>query len=129
MVVLLLAPVLVPPRRLGPLLTTRRLPLLVLRSACQVASALTFTWSIKTLPLADVIAIGFISPFVITLLAAAFLGEKVGPRRWIACVVGFVGALVILRPGLQIDWATATLPVANAVFYSTLRGADPGAGP
>ena len=117
-VTLLLAPVLVPPRWLVRLHRLPRLPLLLLRSLCQLASSMCFIYAIAVLPLADVIAIGFVAPFFITALAAVFLHERVGPRRWIACVIGFVGALVILRPGLQVDWATAILPLANAFFYS-----------
>lgn len=117
-VTLLLAPALVPPARLVRLHRLPRLPLLLLRSFCQLASSMCFIYSIAVLPLADVIAIGFVSPFMITGLAALFLGEQVGPRRWIACFFGFIGALVILRPGLEVDWATSVLPIANAFFYS-----------
>jgi drug/metabolite transporter (DMT)-like permease len=117
-VTMLLAPVLVPPARLVRLHRLPRLPLLLLRSFCQLASSMCFIYSIAVLPLADVIAIGFVSPFMITALAALFLGEQVGPRRWIACSFGFIGALVILRPGLEVDWTTSILPIANAFFYS-----------
>jgi len=118
-VTLLLSPILVPPRRLLRLHRLPRLPLLFLRSFCQLASSMCFIYAIAVLPLADVIAIGFVSPFFITALAALFLHETVGPRRWVACIFGFVGALIILRPGLQVDWATAILPLANAFFYSS----------
>ena len=117
-VTLLLAPVLVPPRRLLRIGRTPRLGLLVVRSGCQLASTICFVYAIAVMPLADVIAIGFIAPFIITALAALFLREPVGPRRWIACVCGFVGALIILRPGLQVEWGTAILPVATAAFYA-----------
>jgi drug/metabolite transporter (DMT)-like permease len=118
-VTLLLSPVLVAPRRLLTLHRLPRLPLLLVRSLCQLASSMCFIYAIAVLPLADVIAIGFVSPFMITGLAALFLHERVGPRRWIACIFGFIGALVILRPGLEVEWGTAVLPLANAFFYST----------
>lgn len=117
-VTLLLAPVLVSPRRLLRLGRTPRLGLLVVRSACQLASTICFVYAIAVMPLADVIAIGFIAPFLITALAALFLGEPVGPRRWIACAFGFLGALIILRPGLEVGWATALLPLGTAMFYA-----------
>lgn len=114
----LLAPILVPPRRLLRLGRTPRLGLMVVRSACQLGSTACFVYAIAVMPLADVIAIGFIAPFLITALAAAFLGEPVGPRRWVACAFGFLGALIILRPGLEVDWGTALLPLGTAAFYA-----------
>ena len=116
-VTLLLSPVLVPPRRLLTLHRLPRLPLLLVRSLCQLASSMCFIYAIAVLPVADVIAIGFVAPFMITALAALFLHERVWPRRWVACFFGFLGALVILRPGLQVYWATAVLPLASAFFY------------
>jgi drug/metabolite transporter (DMT)-like permease len=117
-VVLVLAPLLLRGTTMRRVLAPPRPYLYLLRTACQLGSAVTFIWSIKTLPLADVIAIGFVAPFFITIAAALFLGETVGPRRWIACVVGFSGALVVLRPGLEVEIATAVLPVAAALFYA-----------
>jgi drug/metabolite transporter (DMT)-like permease len=88
------------------------------RTGCLLGSAVTFIWAIKVLPLADVIAIGFVAPFFITIAAALFLGESVGPRRWAACAVGLIGALIVLRPGFEVDLATAVLPLAAALFYA-----------
>ena len=117
-VVLLLMPVLVRGTPIRSIIVRPRLHLYVLRTGCELASAVTFIWAIKTLPLADVIAIGFVAPFFITIAAAMFLGETVGRRRWIACAVGFSGALIVLRPGFEIDIATAILPLASALFYA-----------
>ncbi|MFZ1469094.1 MAG: DMT family transporter [Paracoccaceae bacterium] len=52
------------------------------------------------LPIADALAIFFINPLVVTVLSALVLRERVGPRRWAAVAVGFVGMLIIVRPGL-----------------------------
>jgi drug/metabolite transporter (DMT)-like permease len=54
---------------------------------------------LAALPLADIAAIRFSGPLLITLLSVVILGEKVGPRRWLALLVGFLGVLLIVRPG------------------------------
>jgi drug/metabolite transporter (DMT)-like permease len=117
-VVLALTPLLVRGTPLASIAVRPRRYLYVLRALCQLGSAVAFIWAIKILPLADVIAIGFVAPFFITMAAAAFLGETVGRRRWIACAVGLTGALIVLRPGFQVDVATAILPLASALFYA-----------
>ena len=57
----------------------------VARSACQLCSGLSFFAGLKVLQFADLVAILFIGPLVVTALAHVFLGERVGPRRWAAC--------------------------------------------
>jgi drug/metabolite transporter (DMT)-like permease len=59
-----------------------------------------FFTALKHLPIADALAIFFVNPLIVTLFSALFLGEKVGPRRWTAVAVGFVGTLIIIRPGM-----------------------------
>ena len=58
-----------------------------------------FFWSLHYLPIADALAIFFVQPLVVTALSPVVLGEKVGPRRWAAVAVGFIGTLIIIRPG------------------------------
>ncbi|WP_374384946.1 DMT family transporter [Dongia sp.] len=60
-----------------------------------------FFWALKTLPIADTLAIFFVQPLIITLLSPFVLGEKVGVRRWVAVIIGFIGTLIIIRPGFQ----------------------------
>jgi drug/metabolite transporter (DMT)-like permease len=75
-------------------------PLLqILRSAILLISTLFYFWSITILPLADALALAFIYPLVVTALAPLLLREQVGLRRWSAVVVGFLGALIVIRPG------------------------------
>ena len=70
--------------------------------------------------LADAVVIGFVGPIFVTAMAPAFLGERVGWRRWLAIAVGFVGVLVMVRPtGDALRWA-ALLPAASA-FFGALR--------
>ena len=63
------------------------------------ATFLFFT-ALKHLPIADAMAIFFVSPLVIVVLSALFLRERVGSRRWAAVAVGFLGTLIIIRPGM-----------------------------
>jgi drug/metabolite transporter (DMT)-like permease len=87
------------PRRGIRLFYTERPAVQALRSALLLAStAIYFTALYYTdLPTASVIS--FVAPFIITALSGVMLGEPIGPRRWAAVGVGFVGAILILRPG------------------------------
>ena len=71
-----------------------------LRAAFLIAATFFFFLSLTFLPIADALAIFFVQPLVVTLLSPWFLGEKVGPRRWTAVLIGFIGMLIIIRPGL-----------------------------
>lgn len=70
------------------------------RSVLLFGATFLFFQSLKHLPIADALAIFFVNPLVIVILSALALREKVGPRRWAAVAVGFVGTLIIIRPGL-----------------------------
>lgn len=72
----------------------------VLRATLFNLSTFTFFWSLKYLPLADALSIFFVQPLVLTALSGWFFGERVGLRRWAAVMVGFIGVLIIVRPGL-----------------------------
>ena len=74
-------------------------------------------WAFHSLPISDVVAIMFAAPIFMTVLSIPLLGEKVGPRRWIAVVVGFVGVLVIVRPDAGLD-VTQLIVVAGTVLYA-----------
>ena len=90
-------------------LRTDRLGFYTLRCAIGTVSMLAGFWAIAHLPLAQAIALSYSSPLFVTVGAVLFLGEVVRARRWSAVVAGFVGVLVIVRPGT--DGFTA----ANAV--------------
>jgi drug/metabolite transporter (DMT)-like permease len=96
-------------------LRVRHVRLQSTRAVCAVASAFLFVAGLAYLPLADCIAIAFSGPLFVTALAAPMLGERVGWRRWSAVFVGFIGILVMLRPGGNaMHWA-AVLPLLGAV--------------
>ena len=91
------------PWRITGSLKTQRPLLQVTRAALLFGStALNFV-ALKTLQLADTMSIAFALPLVVSLLAGPILGEWVGPRRLIAIIVGFVGVLVVVRPGAAIQ--------------------------
>lgn len=74
----------------------------LLRGGCLLLATLFFFGAIRVIGIADAIALVFIWPIVVTLLSIPVLGEAVGIRRGIAVVIGFIGLLVILRPGMGV---------------------------
>lgn len=86
-------------RRGREMLRTRQRGLYVWRIGVGTAAMTTYFGALTLAPVGEVTAIGFLLPLFATMGAALFLGEAVGWRRWGAIAVGFVGALVILRPG------------------------------
>ncbi|TWF54187.1 DMT family transporter [Neorhizobium alkalisoli] len=88
------------------------------RGMLHAAASLMFFTAVKYMPLADVFAIYFVEPFMLTMMSALFLGEKVGWRRWLAIVVGFGGAMIVIQPSYAIFGWTALLPVVCAFLYT-----------
>jgi len=84
------------------------------RSALNLASIACFFTGVALIPLANASAITFTAPFIVTALSVPLLGEKVGPRRWAAVVVGFIGATIIIRPGSDVFQIESILIVASA---------------
>lgn len=78
---------------------TRRWRLEYARGLCLFLSFTTYMLGLAALPLADVAAIRYSGPLMITALSVLLLGERVEPRRWLALLVGFVGVLLITRVG------------------------------
>ena len=72
-----------------------------IRASFLIAATGLFFWALKFQSIADTLAIFFVQPLVITVLSPFVLGEKVGVRRWLAVAVGFMGTLIIIRPGFQ----------------------------
>jgi len=70
------------------------------RAVLLFSATFLFFQALNHLPIADALAIFFVNPLVIVILSALILRERVGPRRWAAVAVGFVGTLIIIRPGL-----------------------------
>jgi len=107
-------------RRAGvrAVLRTRYVTQHVVRSITGASSmALTFL-AFALMPLADAVAIGLSAPIFLTALSVPLLGERVGWRRWSAVGVGFIGILVITRPGSGVFGLVALLPLGSAVLYA-----------
>ncbi|MCB1969883.1 MAG: DMT family transporter [Geminicoccaceae bacterium] len=102
-------------------LRTHRFGMHMLRGLCVVFANMTFFLGLAALPLAEGVAVFFISPLVITVFSMIFLKEKVGPRRWAAIVIGLAGVLVMLRPGTGLFQPAALLPMVAAVGYASLH--------
>ena len=102
-------------------LHTNRLGLHLVRGFCVVFANITFFLGLAALPLAEGVAIFFISPLLITIFSVVFLKELVGPRRWAAVTIGLIGVLVILRPGSETFQTASLLPLSAALGYATLH--------
>lgn len=114
---LVLVPIVLVRRRLSDLWPQRPL-LQIVRGGLLLASTFCFFGGVSHMPLADTLAIFFISPLIVTLLAPKLLGEQVGMRRKIAVLIGFVGALVIIRPGLTVFQPAALFPIASGIIFA-----------
>ena len=88
----------------------------VLRSFFSIIESGCFVLAFRYLSLADVHSVGSLAPVIIVALSALILKEKVSPKTWIAIFVGFLGVLIILRPGLSIFDIKSLLPLMAAFF-------------
>ena len=89
----------------------------IMRSLALLVSTTSFFIALKWVALADGIAITFAAPLIITMLSGPLLGEKVGLRRWAGVFVGFIGMLIIVRPGVGVfNWG-ALIALGSACSY------------
>ena len=94
------------------------LKLAFLRTVLHIFGIGAMFTALKYLPLADAVAIAFVMPFIMLLLGKYILGEDVGARRLIACIVGFIGTLLVVQPSFaNVGWP-ALLPMVVAVNFS-----------
>ena len=91
------------------------------RALLAVIESAVFVLAFRYLPLADTHAVAATSPLIVIALGVLFLGEKAGPARWAAVAAGFVGVLLIVRPGFrELDWALL-LPLAGAILWGAYQ--------
>jgi drug/metabolite transporter (DMT)-like permease len=102
-------------------LRTKRLKLHMVRALFVVAANLFFFTALADLPLATVVSIFFVAPFLITIFSVIFLGEVVGAWRWIAILVGLTGVLFVVRPGTEEFNITVILPILAAICYAAFH--------
>jgi drug/metabolite transporter (DMT)-like permease len=100
------------------ILRTQRLGQHILRSLGGIASMFCLFLAYAYMPLADAMAIATAGPIFLTALSVPLLGEHVGWRRWAAVFAGFIGILIITRPGSGVFGVAALLPLAGAFFYA-----------
>ena len=90
----------------------------LMRSITGLVAAFCFFYGFAHLPLADVIALSFAVPIVVTALSVPLLGEKVGLRRWSAVLVGFLGVLIIVDPSGGVPETAMLIPLFGVAFYA-----------
>lgn len=83
-----------------------------------LAATGAFFTALRFMAIADAIAIFFVEPFILTLFGAAFLGERIGWRRLLACGIGFAGAMLVIRPSFAEFGPVSMLPLVTAVFFA-----------
>ena len=94
------------------------LKLAFLRTVLHIFGIGAMFTALQYLPLADAVAIAFVMPFIMLLLGKYILGADVGARRLIACIVGFIGTLLVVQPSFaNVGWP-ALLPMVVAVNFS-----------
>lgn len=104
--------------RLPVLVRTQRLGMQLLRSAMLLGATVTFLFGLQRIPLAEASSILFLAPLIVTALSLPFLREYVGARRWAAVFLGFVGALIVIRPGGGFLHIWAVFPLVTAFLYA-----------
>lgn len=103
------------PRMGRELVVTSRPGLMIVRGALLVLGTLLLVLAFRTLPLAETSAISFLSPLLVVLLAARFLGERIRPANWLAAVAGFVGVLLIARPSGNVGGIGVVYAIGSAL--------------
>lgn len=108
------------PKMVGPIRYSR--PWLhVARGAMVAVSTHLGFYAIVEIPLATATVLFFSAPIWTTLFAPLVLGERVGPRRWAAVMVGFIGVLIVVQPGsIALDWPVAAALGSSALFAAVL---------
>ena len=90
----------------------------IARGVVAAGSATLFIIGLNFVALADAVSVTFVAPLVVTMLAALLLGERVGIHRWAATVIGFIGTLVVIRPGFESFHPGLFLPLAAAILFA-----------
>ena len=96
---------------------TKKPKLQFLRGLILLIANICFFYSISVISLAKALTLAFIAPLIVTAFSPFFLGEKVGYRRWLAVIIGFVGSLVVIRPGfVEINFASIAALITGFMY-------------
>ena len=90
----------------------------IARGVVAAGSATLFIIGLNFVALADAVSVTFVAPLVVTMLAALLLGEPVGIHRWTATIVGFLGTVVVIRPGFESFHPGLFLPLLAAMLFA-----------
>ena len=96
--------------------STTNWKLQLLRSLLSILESGCFILAFRYLSLADAHSIGALTPIVVVVLSYIFLREKISPRIWFAVFIGFIGVLIVMRPGLTVFDPASLIPLAAAFF-------------
>lgn len=111
---------------LGPrfgrdMLQTKRPGLQLARGVTLTLATVVFFKALSLMPIAEASAIAFLSPILVTALAVLLLGERAGTATWIALALGFLGTLLIIRPGAGVFSWDAIWPLATAICFASYQ--------
>ena len=107
--------------KLSKLIKSNRLVLQLIRPAFLICSISSLFLGLTYLPIAEATAIGFVAPLFITALSVPILREKVGIHRWSAVVIGFLGVIIIVRPGTEFWHIASIMPLLGAFFFALFQ--------
>lgn len=113
---LVLLAVLLAPRHGRGLITTRRTGLVLLRALCLAVASLTMGIALRHMPVGETVAIIYLAPIAVMVVAWLLMGEVVTPVGWIGAIIGFAGVLLIVRPGTGLDPVGVMLCLINAAL-------------
>ena len=107
--------------KLSKLVKSNRLVLQLIRPAFLICSISSLFLGLTYLPIAEATVIGFVAPLFITALSVPILREKVGIHRWSAVVIGFLGVIIIVRPGTEFWHIASIMPLLGAFFFALFQ--------
>ena len=107
--------------KLSKLVNSKRLVLQIIRPAFLICSISSLFIGLTYLPIAEATAIGFVAPLFITALSVPILREKVGIHRWSAVIIGFLGVIIIVRPGTEFWHIASIMPLLGAFFFALFQ--------
>ena len=89
----------------------------LLRTVLSTITMFSFFYGLARMPLVNALTLGFTAPLIVTALSVPLLGDHVGWRRWLAVIAGFIGVLIILRPGVtEVSFATVSVLIAAFTY-------------
>jgi drug/metabolite transporter (DMT)-like permease len=109
------------PTQGAKLVRTQRTGLVLVRAACLATASLLFALALKRVPVAEATAVLFVAPLLVVMMAGPVLHERVSAAGWASVVAGFVGILLIARPGGSLDAVGVTLAFGAAAMTAAYQ--------